>query len=92
MSIVHFCSDAVSPTPCGGNSYGYGAVTDRTQVTCKRCLASLAKRDRAFQRKARRWYRSARGSTIDRSMRAYDSGRARPRDAARAIAAEEGRS
>jgi hypothetical protein len=29
------------------------ASTDRAAVTCKRCLASLAKRDRAFQRKAR---------------------------------------
>jgi hypothetical protein len=59
----------------------------RSDVTCKRCLAALAKRDRAFQRKARdfivsRWRRH----TIvivpgDRGLW----------DAARAIAAEEGR-
>lgn len=70
------------------------------RVTCKRCLASLAKRDREFQRKARRGLDSA----ATRLLRDLDYGDARQwcavfavwgdfRDsAARAIAREEGRS
>lgn len=62
----------------------------RSDATCKRCLASLAKRDRAFQRKARGWYRTARSRAIDRSHAAYTSGRLTPWTARAAIATEEG--
>jgi hypothetical protein len=40
------------------------ATPDRSGVTCKRCLAALAKRDRAFQRKARAHYAAARWLTL----------------------------
>ncbi len=59
MSTRHYITehqDITAPTACGGTGYNFGAVTDRSLVTCKRCLASLAKRDRAFQRKARGWF------------------------------------
>jgi hypothetical protein len=40
---------------CGAGTRGpVPTMTDRAPVTCKRCLASLVKRDREFQRKARR--------------------------------------
>ena len=54
------------PTACGHTGYGYGAVTDRSAVTCKRCLASLAKRDREFQRKARKWWKPPTGPVATR--------------------------
>jgi hypothetical protein len=38
--------------PCGRKRH-VSTTTARARVDCKRCLASLAKRDRAFQRKAR---------------------------------------
>lgn len=61
-------------------------ATARPAVTCKRCLASLAKRDRAFQRKARSWY-----GARPRRWNGWDPYAAR-QAAARAVAAEEGRS
>lgn len=36
--------------------FATASTTDRALVTCKRCLASLAKRDREFQRKARQYF------------------------------------
>jgi hypothetical protein len=63
----------------------------RSDVTCKRCLASLTKRDRAFQRKAlRRMYDPY---VMRRFWRTHDCGftSAFREKAARAIAAEEGR-
>ncbi len=62
---------------------------------CKRCLASLAKRDRAFQRKARRRFsrRATLAAMAPRTRRAYASDRWRDPAlrAASAIAREEGR-
>jgi hypothetical protein len=93
---VFFENDPHGPTACGGLSYGFGATTDRSEVTCKRCLASLAKRDREFQRKARRWWGFPAGRVIERAiyMRSADwpltSWKGRE-NAARAIAREEGR-
>ena len=70
--------------------------TDRSAVTCKRCLASLAKRDRAFQRKARKGlerttYRGASGAIyIGTTLESAVCSKPR-RDAARAIAREDKR-
>jgi hypothetical protein len=76
---------------CGRDVDGTFVVASevRADVTCKRCLASLAKRDRAFQRKARkhRWLDASgewRFTPAQRAMRCAC-------EAARAIAAEEGR-
>jgi len=46
-------ASGIEATECGA-AYARHRTTDRTAVTCKRCLASLAKRDREFRRKARR--------------------------------------
>jgi hypothetical protein len=67
------------------------ATTDRTRVTCKRCLASLAKRDRAFQRKARRGLRNGNTRISATWDRVSDWPLGTSEDAARAIAREEGR-
>ena len=59
---------------------------------CKRCLASLAKLDREFQRKARCGLRL--GKRAKPSHPGYEAIHSRgwwPNDAARAIAREEGR-
>lgn len=89
------------PAACGAwseDSTGPG----REQVTCKRCLTSLAKRDREFQKKARRQFSA---KNRERQINAYldsvgiprwkgvsgDVPWARKGDAARAIAREEGR-
>lgn len=80
--------------PCGGNCfYSEGALRALALdgLSCKRCLASLAKRDREFQRKARG------GLEIDRKLHVCfetfvpggPDEEARDR-AARAIAREEG--
>lgn len=69
-------------------------TTDRAQVTCKRCLASLAKRDREFQRKARRFLEHDRGEFGAR-LSAFGFGLGWSgffrEQAFRAIAREEGR-
>lgn len=75
----HYSTDGKC-TPCGTRALFWCASEDRARVTCKRCLASLAKRDRAFQRKARRQF----GFPKSRWLTPKD-------DAARAIAREEGR-
>lgn len=65
----------------------------RSDVTCKRCLASLAKRDREFQRKARRHFREAeRGAiqAIGRDRLDELMASMLRASAARAIAREEG--
>ena len=64
------------------------AATDsaRSAVTCRRCLASLAKRDRAFQRKARGWFGFERLTSAERVGRKFFA----EGEAARAIAREEG--
>jgi hypothetical protein len=72
---------------CG--AWSDACSTDRTAVTCKRCLASLAKRDREFQRKARNelvahWF--------TQPHNVYRDAEAARDDADRAIAREEGRS
>lgn len=42
-------------TMCGQwSAHRFAWTCDRAKVTCKRCLASLAKRDREFQNKSRR--------------------------------------
>jgi len=70
-------------------------VEHRVSVTCKRCLASLAKRDGAFRRKCRHHFAAARREAIGRiGLDRYDElgVSAQKARAARAIAAEEGRS
>jgi hypothetical protein len=101
MSTRHYLSehsDITDPVACGGRGYNFGSVTDRARVTCKRCLASVAKRDRAFQRKARKGialppYHFPRGVwpgprlpplAVHHAIRLRE-------DSARAIAREEGR-
>ena len=82
-------------TACGQS--GMSVLTDGggLALDCKRCLASLAKRDRAFQRKARGWFarRAVLSAMAPRTRRAYASDRWRDAslNAARAIAREEGR-
>lgn len=52
--IVHLASDETYYTLCGAVCLSTALATEEPgQVTCKRCLASLAKRDREFRRKAR---------------------------------------
>ncbi len=100
---VHFRTKLFS-VACGLGEMPYMASV-RAAVTCKRCLASLAKRDRAFQRKARGTLRRAcerepHGwnvySWAFRVLRGVVQGSliplSRSGDAARAIAREEGRS
>jgi hypothetical protein len=98
--LVHHIGDDQN-TLCGQwGAHQFTWTFDRTAVTCKRCLASLAKRDRAFQRKARRWFGSQsqcahmqRTIGRDRAEDALHPWRhtSRKADAARAIAREEGR-
>jgi hypothetical protein len=61
--------------------------TVRSDVTCRRCLVSLAKRDREFQRKARSQFKTP-PQTAARKQAMRDAGRTH---AARAIARDEGR-
>lgn len=88
VNPVHYCDDG--RTPCGRQDFAAIASELRADVTCRRCLASLAKRDKAFQAKARGQfapffrnmssYRFKYGWTAEHAQRA-----------ARAIAREEGR-
>lgn len=77
---------------CGTRGHVGIMTTDHQAITCKRCLASLAKRDREFQRKARSRLVSAVLVRIGSGhrLRAECHICAR-RDSARAIAREEGR-
>jgi len=91
MTSTHYTGDNQFAA-CGMCAqFATTSTTDRTAITCKRCLASLAKRDREFQRKARAWFASP------DSPRRLGFGRrghtvfGQPEDAARAIAREEGR-
>jgi hypothetical protein len=63
------------------------ASTARADVTCRRCLKTLARRDREFQRKARSAFKVP-PQTAARKQATRDAGRTH---AARAIAREEGR-
>ena len=67
--------------------------TPRRGRVCKRCLASLAKRDREFRAKARRHLVMGHGRRFDDEQRraVFVDGKTDWRDAARAIAREEGR-
>ena len=85
-ATLHSFGDFSATTACGiPASQRFCYATEGEAVTCKRCLASLAKRDRKFQGKARGWFgtRPAHhaGMIADRFRMA----------AARAIAREEGR-
>lgn len=80
-------------TACGG--WHNDASSDRSRVTCKRCLASLAKRDREFQQKSRAgmthlnyigWAARQPGVTGEAARK-----RNMLRNSVRAIAREEGR-
>ncbi len=89
MTTRHYSPESAScsdPVACGGVGYNFGSVTNRSLVTCKRCLASLAKRDRELQRKARGWFVRT-GPARDPLMVRLQSAVT----AFRAIAAEEGR-
>ena len=79
---------------CGISLWSSHFTSNRARVTCKRCLASLVRRDREFQRKARRQFRD--GPARLRSYCAEAAfqelhGRTTFGDATRAIAREEGR-
>ena len=102
-SVTHFERDGAAV--CGRTAALSFDTADRTAVTCKRCLKSLASRDRAFQRKARAGIKRGQGplpfsvecASEERALRLL-RGRAMYRArvvgsvaAARAIAAEEGR-
>ena len=72
-SAVHACAKRyarnIGPGACDtacGQSYVF-VLTEGPgmPVTCKRCLASLAKRDREFQRKARKWWTAPRNYRPD---------------------------
>ena len=76
---------AVGEGPVCGSRGSGTLATDRARVTCKRCLASLAKHDREFQRKARQQFRPDPRHELH-VFRGIDNGRA---DAARAIAREK---
>jgi hypothetical protein len=76
-------------TACGASSW-VDSTCNRDHVTCKRCLASLAKRDRAFQRKARKQF-GPRDYPWPDGGRGYRLTLRFAKRAARAIAAEEGR-
>lgn len=71
---------------CGPEARYTGA---RHEVTCKRCLASLAKRDREFQRKARLAFALAFTGTPTNVYRTAERLRL---DSLAAIAREEGAS
>ncbi len=100
--VVHGLDAEGCYTLCGAGAHALVLSSGvRADVTCKRCLASLAKRDREFRRKARRWFAAHTwhaesgnyyvGATFDSARYAW--GPATFRIAAkRAIAAEEGRS
>jgi hypothetical protein len=67
---------------------------DRVLVTCKRCLASLAKRDREFRAKAAQWLEPVKSFRRLAHLDQQESvlrGRGRMSDTAAAIAREEGR-
>lgn len=91
--VVH--ADYTLGAQCGrGRAHDGVWSTVRSDVTCKRCLASLAKRDRAFQRKARKGIgRISLEHVYINAVRlvAARAGLVRAGDAARAIAREEGR-
>lgn len=89
MTTTHY-KTALWQTACGASSSGifFCYSEARHEVTCKRCLASLAKRDRAFQRKARRMIA---GIAFTKPHNVYAADAAMREDAARAIAREEGR-
>jgi hypothetical protein len=92
-NTIHIWSDAGFAV-CGASLYVESdpANHDRASVTCKRCLASLAKRDREFRRKARKGLGFtigyARFASMDRTDR-YFAVRAGREAAADAIAREE---
>jgi hypothetical protein len=100
-AIHHGANDGDYTCLCGAASYEQTA--DRSRVTCKRCLASLANRDREFRAKARRGighlaleprdaaYKRAWRVTNNTRIVAARLGLCRIGDAARAIAREEGR-
>lgn len=67
----------------------YICSSNRADVTCKRCLASLAKQDREFRAKARSQFAHTSPPALDPRYRV--GGPLPCFDAARAIAREEGR-
>lgn len=90
---THYESPSGAMCGAGAGECTMHIIGDRTAVTCKRCLASLAKRDREFQRKARRHVVMGHGRsfTDEQRLAVFVAGRSTWRDAARAIAREEGR-
>ena len=83
MSVIHYRTDRMQRySPCGDMMSL--STCKRTEVTCKRCLASLAKADRGFRTKSRRAFspRAEPGQWRHADLMAWN--------AARAVAAEEG--
>ena len=92
--VVHSYAGAPGAAACG-NARKLDRVSSevRSDVTCKRCLASLAKADREFRAKSRRFVtRGNPRSLTERLAWSEVYRRAGRESAARAIAAEEGRS
>jgi len=93
MTTTHY-KTALWQTACGATSGGifFCYSEARHEVTCKRCLASLAKRDREFQRKARRRFARTERRWEPYARAAIKAQRPKwfAEDAARAIAREEG--
>ena len=95
-ATMHSVARGEAKGECGTWTHATDRTEDRVRVTCRRCLASLAKRDREFRAKARRGLRVVR----ERLERAWFRDPSRwygilaiphpARDAAAAIAREEG--
>ncbi len=94
--VVHGLDTEGCHTLCGADAHALVLSSEvRADVTCKRCLASLAKRDREFRRKARKGFRRVLHAFAMRGEAFRVSGyytRDTAATAARAIAAEESRS
>jgi hypothetical protein len=88
--VEHYYSGGFNGRVACGKSRHVSSTCNRAQVDCKRCLASLAKRDRAFQRKARQSMKAIRLRMCCAGL-AFRVPRMPTDAAARAIAAEEWR-
>jgi hypothetical protein len=100
MTTTHY-----SPTPnatgpawfrvsvCGRETrigdFSRAGSSNREHVTCKRCLASVAKRDREFQRKSRVEMAAI---AFTKPHNVYQEDREKREDSECAVAREEGRS
>jgi hypothetical protein len=93
--VVHYTTARlrlVAPVAGGADGWNATSARNRSRVTCKRCLATLATQGRAFQRKASGWFAPA-VKQARALYAAWPGGhvRAQREVATRAIAREEGR-